>query len=127
MKKINKTLLGARNQDLQQIVTEARYLENLETQGKTPESVVKSAKESLGLSDNESVIAEWEAKFGAVNKLQKNFVDTNALTTRLKDDNLITDEEVAVLEGIESRIADEMVSIFGLDLEDLYEVEEDEE
>lgn len=127
MKKINKTLLGARNQDLQQIVTEARYLENLETQGKTPEDVVKSAKESLGLSDNESVIAEWEGKFGAANKLQKNFVDTNALTARLKDDNLITDEEVEVLKGIESRIADEISSVFGLDLEDLYEVEEDEE
>jgi hypothetical protein len=47
MKKINGLILKARMDDKQQLIREACYLENLQTQGKTPESVMSSAREFL--------------------------------------------------------------------------------
>lgn len=120
MKKADLKLINARNVDLQTKINEARYLEELEMNGNSPESIIGDVKKALKIDENMSVIAESEEKIKVVNKLQKNFIDTNSLTQRLLDDKLIEEDEVAVLNKIESRIAEQLLSVYDLDLEDLY-------
>ena len=123
MKKINKSLIGARNQDLQQIVTEANFLENLDTMGRTPDSIINSAKKALNIGEKNSVIAEWEENMMRINRTQKMFVDVNGLTERLVADNIIDENEVEMLGNIEKRLGNQLMEIFDIEPEDLYEEE----
>ena len=125
MKKINKSLIGARNQDLQQIVTEANFLENLDTMGRTPDSIINSAKKALNIGEKNSVIAEWEENMMRINRTQKMFVDVNGLTERLVADNIIDENEVEMLGSIEKRLGNQLMEIFDIEPEDLYEEEWD--
>ena len=125
MKKINKSLIGARNQDLQQIVTEANFLENLDTMGRTPDSIINSAKKALNIGEKNSVIAEWEENMMRINRTQKMFVDVNGLTERLVADNIIDENEVEMLGNIEKRLGNQLMEIFDIEPEDLYEEEWD--
>lgn len=120
MKTIDRTLIGARNDDLSSKIQEAKYLEELTIKGLGPEDVISNVKETLNISNEESVIVEYEAKVRDLNKLQKNLVDTNSLTKRLLDDNLISESEQEVLEVIETRLAERLVGIYGIDINDLY-------
>jgi protein subunit release factor A len=120
MKIIDRTLIGARNDDLSSQIQEAKYLEELVIKGLGPEDVISDVKETLNISNEDSVIVEYEAKVRDLNKLQKNLVDTNSLTKRLLDDNLISESEQEVLEVIETRLAERLVGIYGIDINDLY-------
>lgn len=120
MKKLDKVLIGARNQDLEVKIREANYLEELAVNGKSPESVITEVKETLGIEETGSVIAEYETKASELNKLQKNLVDVNGLTQRLLNDKLISDDDLAVLESIEHRLAVKVAGVYGLELSELY-------
>ena len=124
MNKINKALIGARNDDLAAKIREAQFLEDLGNKGQTPEEVISGVKETLGLKSGQSVIVEFEEKTKAINLLQKNFIDVNSLTQRLIDDNLIKDLEIQLMNKVEYRIAEKLMSIYDLSLEDLYLGEE---
>ena len=120
MKTIDKALIGARNDDLSTKIREANYLEELAIKGLSPEDVITEVKSTLGISNEGSIIAEYQEKTSELNKLQKNFVDVNSITKRLLDNNLISESEQEVLEVIESRLAERLVSIYGLEIKDLY-------
>lgn len=126
MKTIDRTLIGARNDDLSSKIQEAKYLEELAIKGLGPEDVISDVKRTLGLNNEDSVIVEYETKVKELNKLQKNLVDTNSLTKRLSDDNLISEEEQKVLVSIESRLAEQLVGIYNIELKDLYLEESNE-
>jgi len=125
MKKINKTIIMARNADLETKIKEANFFEDLAMRGLTQEEIMADVRKALGLGENDSIIAEFKEKTAEINKLQKNLVDVNGLTQRLLDDKLISESEVSVLSGIETRIAERLVGIYDLDMEDIYLDEEE--
>lgn len=126
MKKINKQLIMSRNADLETKIKESTFFEDLAMRGLTQEEIMADVRKSLGLSENDSIIAEFKEKTAVINKLQKNLVDVNGLTQRLLDDNLIFEDEINALADIESRIAEKLVGIYDLDMEDIYLEDENE-
>ena len=120
MKKIDKVLLDSKKHDLELVVREATFLEDLGNKGKTSEGVLSDAKKRLSLGSDDSIIAEYGAKLAEINKLHKAFIDVNSLTSKLTDAKLIEEDELEVLAQIESRIGDKLMDIFDLELEDLY-------
>jgi hypothetical protein len=127
MKKINKQLIMARNSDLETKIKESTFFEDLAMRGLTQEEIMADVRKALGLSENDSIIAEFKEKTAAINKLQKNLVDVNGLTQRLLDDKLISESEVSVLSSIETKIAEKLVGIYDLDMEDIYLEDENEQ
>jgi hypothetical protein len=120
MKKLDTSLLGARNDDLRAKISEANYLEELENKGLGPEDIISEVKNTLNIGENGSVIAEFQEKTAELNRLQKCFVDVNGLTNRLQSDNLALDGELEVLRNLEARLAEKVAGVYGLELSDLY-------
>lgn len=123
MKKINNLLLTARNRDLETKVQEANFLERLEMEERDISEIINDMKKSLGVEKNQSLIAEHEAKLQSVHNLHQSFIAVNNLTKKLSGDNLLEGDEASVLAAIERRLGEKLVAVYDLDIEDLYEVE----
>ena len=122
-KRLNLRLLDARHSDYETRIGEARWLENLNNQGKSVQEIEEEARKFLNFGENESFIADAEKRVIEYNLLKRSLRDINVLTTALENANLVSSEELNTLNSIEDRLADKVMGIYNIDREDLYEEE----
>lgn len=120
-KKIDLRVLNARQMDFEVMIKEAKWLESLNVNGRSTESIEKDVKKFLNFGDEESVIAKADEKVVEYNLLKNSLIKINKLTGELNSGNLISQEEGILLGAIERRLAEKVKGIYNLDDEDLYE------
>lgn len=121
MKKINGLILKARMDDKQQLIREACYLENLQTQGKTPESVMSSAREFLSLDEGASIIAENQEIVKKYNFTVNGLNKLNGALVEL--DGNLDEEEKVFLENLHNKLAKNVCSLYDIEEEELFKQE----
>lgn len=119
--KINTTLLNAKIQDMESMVQDARRHEHLTKLGHTPEVVESKVRKFLELEKGESLVENAEKKAKEVNILSRNLLNLNVLNNSLLMLGVLTDEEIVVLNNIESKLSKIVMSKFEIEKEDLYE------
>jgi hypothetical protein len=122
MRKINKTALEAKEQDVQLKIREAQWLEDLRGKGRSPEDVEITARDILGIDENGSVIATASEVLPKFNSAKMALIQINGLTEKLVGGNLISQEEEILLNSIERRLADKVAKFYGID--NVYEGEQ---
>lgn len=120
MKKVNRKEIEARNLDYQAMVQEGKWLEELESKGKSVEEIAVEARRFLNFGDDETLIADAEKQFIEYNLLTRSFLDLNNLTNRLEKGNIFTDEQISQLRALELELSDKVGEIYGLEDEKLY-------
>ena len=121
MSKINKTKLEAASQDLELRIREGQWLENLRTNGKSPEDVENKAKEILGVEENGSIIATAAEVLPKLNIARAALIQLNNLTDTLSSNNLLGEAETELFRSVERRLGEKVGKFFGV--EELYEEE----
>lgn len=122
MKEINRELLNAKMQDMQGLISDAMRIERILQSGETPESVSTKAREFLGLESSESIVENAEARAKDINLASASLIQLNGIRTKLK--GTISESEDISLAKVEEVLANKIVAVYGLDLEDLYLGEE---
>jgi hydroxymethylpyrimidine pyrophosphatase-like HAD family hydrolase len=115
MSKIDKVKLEAQQQDTELRIREAQWLENLRVNGRSPEDVEDRARQILGIDENGSVIQKANEVLPKFNIAKKALIEINALTEKLQDGNLISQEEGILLKSIERRLAEKIANFYGLE------------
>lgn len=124
-KQIDLKVINAKDMDYQTMINEAKWLENLSVKGRSVEDIESQVKDFLNLGEGESIIAQADEKVKEYNLLKRNLINLNKLTSDLKSANTITEEEEAVLNTLESKLADKVSNIYKID--NLYVQEEGNE
>ena len=122
MKEINRELLNAKMQDMQGLISDAMRIERILQSGETPESVSTKAREFLGLESSESIVENAEARAKDINLASASLIQLNGIRNKLK--GTISESEDISLAKVEEVLANKIVAVYGLDLEDLYLGEE---
>jgi len=122
VKEINRELLNAKMQDMQGLISDAMRIERILQSGETPESVSTKAREFLGIESNESIVENAEAKAKNINHASASLIQLNGIRSKLK--GTISESEDASLAKVEEVLANKIIAVYGLDLEDLYLGEE---
>ena len=122
MKEINRELLNAKMQDMQGLISDAMRIERILQSGETPESVSTKAREFLGLESSESIVENAEARAKDINLASASLIQVNGIRTKLK--GIISESENISLAKVEEVLANKIIAVYGLDLEDLYLGEE---
>jgi len=121
MKKINSETISARNADMQQTIGNARFFETLNNAGRSQEDILEEARTYLSITENDSIIASSDDKVKELNVLTRNLIDINSLTNRLNDANILEEGDLEVLQKLESKLAEQVKAIYGIEDSDLYE------
>ena len=119
-KKIDVTLLNARQSDYETMIREAKWLESLAEKGRSVDTIEKDVKEFLNFGDDESIIAKADGKIIEYNLLKNSLIKLNNLTRELISGKLVSEEEAETLSTIETRLADKVKSIFNIEKDILY-------
>jgi hypothetical protein len=122
VKEINRELLNAKMQDMQGLISDAMRIERILQSGETPESVSTKAREFLGLESSVSIVENAEARAKDINLASASLIQLNGIRTKLK--GTISESEDASLAKVEEVLANKIIAVYGLDLEDLYLGEE---
>jgi hypothetical protein len=122
VKEINRELLNAKMQDMQGLISDAMRIERILQSGETPESVSTKAREFLGLESSESIVENAEARAKDINLASASLIQVNGIRTKLK--GIISESEDISLAKVEEVLANKIIAVYGLDLEDLYLGEE---
>jgi hypothetical protein len=122
VKEINRELLNAKMQDMQGLISDAMRIERILQSGETPESVSTKAREFLGLESSESIVENAEARAKDINLASASLIQLNGIRNKLK--GTISESEDISLAKVEEVLANKIVAVYGLDLEDLYLGEE---
>jgi hypothetical protein len=121
MKKVDKIALNGRNVDMQQVIQEAKFFENLNNLGRSQDDILEEARKYLELTENDSIIASSDDKVKELNILTRNLADINDLTNRLEDGKVVSESELESLRKIEQGLADKVKAVYGIEDSDLYE------
>lgn len=113
--KVNSLVLSARMRDVEQVIKNAIFLENLAVDGKTSEEVISEAKRVLSLNDNDSVIASYEDKAKLLNLKSNLLTKIYSALNDAKDLGLH-----GSLEEVALNLAVELKQVYDLTDEDLF-------
>jgi len=119
-RKLDTGLIGARMADLNQIVQEGKSIEEMESEGKTPESIKAAARKVLGLDEKGSILLEQSDIVKSYNLQADALRSIVNFNSKAKETNLLTEEEISVTLEIEAKIAKVVSELFDIDLEDIY-------
>ena len=120
MKKVDKVALQGRNTDMQQVIQEAKFFENLNNMGRSEDDILEEARKYLELTENDSIIASSDDKVKELNILTRNLADINDLTNRLESGKVINESELESLRSIEGKLAEQVKAIYGIEDSELY-------
>lgn len=123
-KSIDLDLLNARLRDAEQVVQQAKFLEEMGLRGDTPEGIIKQAKGFLKLQEGDLVTAEANTVVKKYNVQAKAFLELVAFRSKALEAGLITAEQDKTLEEIENNIATTMSERYDVEVEELYTEEE---
>ena len=120
MREIDRDLLNARRTERESIVRDGIASEKTINDGRTLESMVKDAKEVLGLSGDDIIEMEYEKVLAKQNDETNAFSLLSTFLVKAEKYELVTDDESKVLNAIQDRMAKQVCERFDLELEDLY-------
>lgn len=119
-KTVDFDLLNARMREQEGLVQNARYLEQLSLEGKSPEEVVEGVKNFLELEEGETVLQNATDKVKKYNFETKAFLELVNFRSKANFTGLIDEEESKYLEAIEARVAEKISNRFGIEVDELY-------
>ena len=121
-RKVNTTLINQRNAERERTVQEGKFMEALDSEGRTPEGLKSAAKAVLGIGEEDYIQLEFAGKLAHQNNQTMAFIALANFSAKAENTGLISAEELNTIKEIERRVGTLMVERFGLeDLEDLYE------
>lgn len=124
--KANTTLINTRNEENQRAVREAMYMEELDSQGLTPEDVKDKARKILGLDKDAIITLEAEAILRKQNTTLGAFNLIMNKVGAIETAGFLTKEKAEEIRLASLALSEEVAKILDVEVEDLFEeVDED--
>jgi hypothetical protein len=120
MKKINGSLLKARMDDKQLLVSQASFLENLETAGKGANGIIQEAKKFLAINEDDSVIASNAEVIKIYNKTSNAVVSFDRALLALKELELLDSNETQVLDNLHKKLVEKICDLYDISNDELF-------
>lgn len=119
-KYVDLDLINARSVERDQLIQDGKYIETIEGEGRSPESIKAAAKKILGLGDDGIILLEANNLVIKQNLKTKAFVSLSNFVAKATSVEMLTEEETKTVQDLESRLAKEICSVYNIELEDLY-------
>ena len=124
MKKVNTTLINARQREKEDIVRLGTQLAQYEANGITIESAIEAARKELELGEDKIFLLEAENAMKAINKDTQNFVAFTNAINKAEESGVVTNEELEPLRKVQKKLEVSIIKRYNLEAEDLYEEED---
>jgi len=124
MKKVNTTLINARQREKEDIVRLGTQLAQYEANGITIESAIEDARKELELGEDKIFLLEAENAMKAINKDTQNFVAFTNAINKAEESGVVTSEELEPLRKVQKKLEVSIIKRYNLEEEDLYEEED---
>ena len=124
MKKVNTTLINARQREKEDIVRLGTQLAQYEANGITIESAIADARKELELGEDKIFLLEAENAMKAINKDTQNFVAFTNAINKAEESGVVTSEELEPLRKVQKKLEVSIIKRYNLEEEDLYEEED---
>ena len=124
MKKVNTTLINARQREKEDIVRLGTQLAQYEANGITIEGAIEDARKELELGEDKIFILEAENAMKVINKDTKNFVAFTNAINKAEESGVVTNEELEPLRKVQKKLEVSIIKRYNLEAEDLYEEED---
>jgi|TARA_B110000908_G_C10218955_1_gene434270 hypothetical protein len=124
MKKVNTTLINARQREKEDIVRLGTQLAQYEANGITIESAIADARRELELSEDAIFLLEAENAMKDLNKDTQNFVAFTNAINKAEESGIVSAEELEPLKKVQLGLQENIIARYSLEGEDeLYEEE----
>jgi len=124
MKKVNTTLINARQREKEDIVRLGTQLAQYEANGITIEGAIEDARKELELGEDKIFLLEAENAMKAINKDTQNFVAFTNAINKAEESGVVTNEELEPLRKVQKKLEVSIIKRYNLEAEDLYEEED---
>ena len=119
---VNTTIISQRMSERDGIIQEGKYLETLQSEGRTLESVIQLAKDKLGLEADGIIRLEFSDIVKKQNRDIQTFIQLGGAILAAEQTGLLSEEAIAPLKEVSSKLEKEIASRLNIeDVEDLYE------
>tara|TARA_R110000851_G_scaffold99025_2_gene213901 strand:+ start:91 stop:468 length:378 start_codon:yes stop_codon:yes gene_type:complete len=124
MKKVNTTLINARQREKEDIVRLGTQLAQYEANGITIESAIEDARKALELGEDKIFLLEAENAMKDLNKDTQNFVAFTNAINKAEESGIVSAEELEPLKKVQLGLQENIIARYSLEGEDeLYEEE----
>ena len=124
MKKVNTTLINARQREKEDIVRLGTQLAQYDANGITIEGAIEDARKELELGEDKIFLLEAENAMKNLNKDTQNFVAFTNAINKAEESGVVTNEELEPLRKVQKKLEVSIIKRYNLEAEDLYEEEE---
>lgn len=124
MKKVNTTLINARQREKEDIVRLGTQLAQYEANGITIEGAIEDARKELELGEDKIFLLEAENAMKDLNKDTQNFVAFTNAINKAEESGVVTNEELEPLRKVQKKLEVSIIKRYNLEAEDLYEEED---
>jgi len=124
MKKVNTTLINARQREKEDIVRLGTQLAQYEANGITIEGAIEDARKELELGEDKIFLLEAENAMKVINKDTQNFVAFTNAINKAEESGVVTNEELEPLRKVQKKLEVSIIKRYNLEAEDLYEEED---
>jgi hypothetical protein len=124
MKKVNTTLINARQREKEDIVRLGTQLAQYEANGITIEGAIEDARKELELGEDKIFLLEAENAMKAINKDTQNFVAFTNAINKAEESGVVSNEELEPLRKVQKKLEVSIIKRYNLEAEDLYEEED---
>ena len=124
MKKVNTTLINARQREKEDIVRLGTQLAQYEANGITIEGAIEDARKELELGEDKIFLLEAENAMKVINKDTQNFVAFTNAINKAEESGVVTNEELEPLRKVQKKLEVSIIKRYNLEEEDLYEEED---
>tara|TARA_R110001606_G_C15385495_1_gene650924 strand:- start:29 stop:406 length:378 start_codon:yes stop_codon:yes gene_type:complete len=124
MKKVNTTLINARQREKEDIVRLGTQLAQYEANGITIEGAIEDARKALELGEDKIFLLEAENAMKDLNKDTQNFVAFTNAINKAEESGIVSAEELEPLKKVQLGLQENIIARYSLEGEDeLYEEE----
>lgn len=124
MKKVNTTLINARQREKEDIVRLGTQLAQYEANGITIESAIEDARKALELPEDAVFLLEAENAMKNLNKDTQNFVAFTNAINKAEESGIASAEELEPLKKVQLGLQEKIIARYGLEgADELYEEE----
>jgi len=119
-REVDLDLINTKVRHRENLVHDGKFIEASKQEGRTPESIIKEAKDILGIGEDALIMLEYEEVLAKQNKRTKAFVSLTNFIVKAKETDMLEESEELALDAIESRLAKSISELYDIDIDDLY-------